>query len=692
MNQEIEDIINELESRGEDVSQYRNMASQQPRRRPSNLSWMVAEDLAEKFKEAPGELWEGIKGLGRGLADVPSTLRQEPTRLPRAAAAGMGELAGFIPKIPSNIAEYLGEKGFHPEAMQKFADTMRPPEADFRKLFGIEDERPSDVVGSLIGQGPAFAVGGAPVLASTVLGGKANPATLALGELLSPAAKGVAKGAKSAIEAPGKLAPSKLAARFGNISPEELQANLRATQGTQTPLGDVIKSPALKRAFENATSNVPFAGADEILSNVTKQIEDVGQKAFDNLSNLGRAGDIIDTNYLIKNELEGAFKKAETNKRSLYKEANNLAKKENINFEMENFRNLTNEIGERLADSPLLQSEPELSSGLRKIMRAEPVKTSKGKSNIVDEFGNQISTEKVTTSSLPELQVYASKLSQEAGRSRKSPNAIDRGNAKLYERAASAIRNDIRDTIESKGSTELKNAYKDANQNYAENFAPFLEGDIYKLIQSDKDAGTIANTIIKPSKRIDDASLIKKAQNLLPKDKQNLIGYTMLKKAVDENGNIDVKTLNKTLNSLGDRQFEALFPGKKTQQSLKDFQRLYKLNSEALNAMFNPKTGQRNSTYLTKAILAGAASGATFAGGPAGALTSLAQLGTAIGGSRIFNKLISSENFRNKVAEEILNNKSKYKSIDKIQIPREIQDVVAGIVAQSGGTDEPEDE
>jgi len=651
----------------------------------------IREDITKLAGEAPGELLEIGKSLGKGIADVPSTLFSEPTRLPRTAMAALGQAGQSIANIPSNIARYLGEKGISPEAMQSFSQATRAPEIDFKsELFGVEGDRPSDVLGQVAGELPVWAVGGGPAFrASRVLGMStekgSNPFTAALGELTPSALKAAGETAKS-------LKPSAIiAARYGkDISPAELSSRLTAAEGTPTQLGTIIESPALKHAFENWTSKVPFSEGEALLKEAGKGVEAKATKAVNDLHDL--AGSKADTNYIMERKLADAFKNAEKQKRAMYKPVNEMVAQEGIKFEMKNFKKLADDSLKTLEESPLLKSDPDLSKGLRKIVSTKVI--GEAPRGILDKFGRSITEASPPTSKLVDLQMYATKLAQEASRSEKSPNAIDRSNAKLYKEASQNIREDIRDTLKNKGSKELQEAYQEAQANYAENFAPFLEGDIYKLIHSTKDAQDLARRIVQPGAKADRFATIKKVQDLLPVKDRNLLGYTMLKNAINEHGVVDIRELNKGIKSLGPRQFEALFPDPATRVALRNVSKLASMNSEALNIMYNPKTGYRHSSPVIKSIMGSTIAASGAFGGIPGALGGLAKVGSVIGASKAFNVLMTSEKFRNAVAREIRLNQAKYKGkkVSEIEIPDSIRNIATDLLSQNPENGEEQNE
>ena len=168
-----------------------------------------------------------------------------------------------------------------------------------------------------------------------------------------------------------------------------------------------------------------------------------------------------------------------------------------------------------------------------------------------------------------------------------------------------------------------------------------------------KDGESIVREIIRPSKAHDKASRIKKMQEILPDNEKNVLGYSFLQSARNKEGELTAQSINKQLNSLGNRQFSALFPDKVTQQQVKDLQRLYKLNPEALQRMHNPKTGARLGENVNMLKDIGHVIGGGSLGGAMGAI------GTAATKPFLNNlaaKKFTSEAFRHKVIDEITKN------------------------------------
>ena len=479
----------------------------------------------------------------------------------------------------------------------------------------------------------------------TRLGNAAQGAIAGLGS--SAFFQGLGKGAKSLYS---KLYPASHVAEqvSPNLSIPNLTKSMQAAQGTSTPIGDILQSPGLKKTFENKIVPGLGSGGSEILGKIEGQIASKTDKVLDRLGGKYQGKDL---NEVVKGTLDSAFSKQQTLKNELYGSVSDLAKLEKFEPDLPSFTSLAKETIAIIENSPLLSADPKTKQLFNKVMGFQnPTKDIL--SPIVDKHGKPLIS-KTLKPSITEVNVLANKLWDEGHKLSYSPVAQDRHMAGLFKDLATKARQDIRGQIESKGSKELQKAYLSATENYKKNFSQFLDKDIYKFLGDKKDGESIVREIIRPSKAHDKANRIKKIQSILPDDQKHLLGYSFLQSARNKDGELTAQAINKQLNSLGKRQFEALFPETSTQSKLKNLQRLYKLNPEALQRMSNPKTGARLSENVNILKDLGHAAGAGSIGGWAAALGTL-------GAKPVINKHLAnkftSEGFRNKVVDEIIKN------------------------------------
>lgn len=415
----------------------------------------------------------------------------------------------------------------------------------------------------------------------------------------------------------------------------ELLARQRAAQGTATPIGDIIGSAELKKKFENKLVPGLGSGGPEKLATLEKQIINKTENVLDKI---GSKYVQKDTNELTKELLTKAFDAQKKAKNNLYESVNELAQKEGFNLNLPSFSKKAAESIDALDASLVAKADPKLRNVLKKIRDVE--------AGII----------KNPEVSLKDAQILSSQLSADAAKFASSSATSDRYMAGLFDDLAGSLRKDIKNEVFSRGSSRLQDALNGANANYKENFSGFLDKDVYKLLQQNKDADAIVREIVKPSKTHDKSTRINKIQKLLPKEDKNLMGYSLIEKAIGENGTLDPRKVNNLLNSLGDRQFKALFPDTIVRNELKDLQKLYSLNPEALNRMYNPKTGARNVENLN--ILKDIA-GAFGAGQLGGAATGIATLGGKVLGNRTSVNRFTDEAFRAEVVNEILKKVAK---------------------------------
>lgn len=523
----------------------------------------VAKDLGMSawhgIQKIP-ELYQSAKTEVPGLLDI---AKNHKAHAAFQALAGSQEAINNLNHIPVGLAEYANKR-LHllPKEIPDFLNKITPDTTDtINQLF----DRPKFEGEKLI----RGAVRNAPSLI---------PAGKAIGNI-------------------GKLRLRN--SLRGNLTPEELQNNLRITQGTETGIGDVIGNPMLKRLNENILSKIPLSGVNESMQKNAGNIINRGHNLMEQLAG---NSNIEDLDKYLGNALKSSFKSHQGEKNAHYQAVNKLADEVGLDLDLPEFTGKVAKHKNAIEDTNILKYEPDMQALLRKLGRMEsPVKSETKFGNIVDEFGNPLINEiKITRPTLQEANLLKGKLNQLAQQHGASSHPSDRHLSGVFGDLARTLKGDIEGAIEKSGHEPLKNAYKAAEDNYAKKFSPFLDKHIYKFLGGNADPETLIQSFVKTGKSTDRANLIKKITEKLPEQDRNLLGYGYLQRAMDENNVLNplkIKTLL-SKNSLGNKQFEALFPDPELRNSLKDYVNLIDMNTKGLKLMQNPDTGQMNMDIL----------------------------------------------------------------------------------------------
>ena len=472
------------------------------------------------------------------------------------------------------------------------------------------------------------------------------------GALLAPALRGTIEGIPQAINA---LRPSVMFR--GNLTPEQLERNLRATQGTETGLGDVIGSPILKKQLENTLTAIPGTGANEAYQRIGKQVTSRGENLLAGLLGHNNPENIPEQLHTMLNT---AFKKHEAQKTGLYTHVNDLADKENLKLELPSFAKKANAYSDAIATTNILKFEPDVAKLFNKLQNYKnPIREEKNVGMILDKEGNPLINETESIApSLKEANLLKGKLGHYAKTFKASPDPDKRGLAKVFGSLAASLKNDINSSIENSGSEKLKKAYDTAEENYGKNFSKFLDKDIYKFIGGNAPPEALLDKMISTTKSSKSAG--EKLRNILgtSESSNKLATYAYLSsRALDNEGNLNPSKLATAIDKLGKSQFKALVPNEEERQNLLDFSKLSKMNKEAQYLMFNPKTGQR-SLSMTTPILAHGIS-ALIGGAGAGLPGALAGAAFPMIGGNIATKLLTSEKVRNALVKKMLENSKK---------------------------------
>lgn len=560
--------------------------------------------------------------------------------------SGLGKGGQFV---ASTLTGGKAPKGDVDALANMIASKKQSTAGDFLK--GIGEYAPYGVLGgsSGLGQLAAGAFSGAATtnpddqnLGGILPSGRTGGAIE--GALTNALTSGLAKGLEA-------LRPSKLFR--GTLTPEQLQKNLDVTAGTETPLGEVIGSPALQRLYENVLSRVPFSGASQASQRVGQDIQSRGSSILGGLLGNASPENIPDQ---IANDMKARFDQHEKKKNDLYMKANKIADKVNLNLELPSFAKLANKYSNAIADTSMLKYEPDMASVFNKLKNYKnPVQETTNTGALVDKFGNPLIQETSTSyPSLQEANILKSKLNRYSTQYGSSPSPDDRRVAGIYGSLAKALGSDIGTSIDNSGSKELRDSFDEAQKNYAKNFSPFLDKKIYKYINGDKNPETMVRDFIKTSPVADMASSIADIGNTIGKQSKQKLAYAYLSRALDNDGELQPAKLSTAINKLGKNQFKALIPDQNVRNQLKDYSKLQGMNKAAHLTMFNPKTGQQNQDLMIAGTLAGL--GKLFSGNLAG----IGIPAAAIASGRIGTNALTSETLRNAIVKNMIENNPKF--------------------------------
>lgn len=611
-----------------------NMGAQQPTK-PSTGWRGVGEDVMNLIGDpknlSPEMVEQGIKNATIGMLDEATEAALRPQRWLPNIFSGAAKLGQAINRAPYKTEKYFREKEILPKTKTFFKDR---PEMDFDEYFGVKDEQPGDALLQGFGEmGPFGAIGqGGGIrnfLKRAAAGGAAegtmgrNPVT---GALMSPIGE-------APLGAPALI--GRLSAPRGALSPFERLERQRAAEGLNVNLGDVIDSPGLKFISDTGLDNVLFGGGDVRKANIRNQVQRLGE------SQLGGQMRIAPdyANQSFKDLLENSFEQQKSIKNKMYAPVSEMAEQEGLKIDFKNFNKNTQSSIDKLSDSMIAEADPRFKSlinHMQSLKNPEKVK----QSSILDPQGKPYTS--TVSPSIADAQYAANSLYNKGLELKDAYNATtqDKERGRQYIKMAKDIKKDVKATLKEKGSDELQEAYRAAEKNYRENYSPFLDRNIQKLINPNEPPDLIARKIIKPG--LNNYTTIEKVQKLLPPGQENALGYTYLSGAFDKDNKLNVKEMARLIKGLKHEQMKALFPDPKTRQQLLDFGKARGMSEKALSAMANPETGVQVLKDRKFQQLA-AAGTLAMAGQPLAAGASIAIPAAA---GQTAGRLLSNENFR----------------------------------------------
>lgn len=632
----------------------------------------IVQDIKKSLTGLPTATGKFASALPGEANAAFSQLYQNPSHLlGNLLVGGMEGVRGAI-NTPSNLANYLKSKGIGQGSIEDLLGKARLPDGQtqFEKSIAGPEQKGDALVQGLASFAPYGAIGGVERGLKGLLGRTGAAGAYGVGQNQDPlqtalmgltgelGGKAIGKGVNSALNPAETLknikdVPTDMAAKIfrGKLSPEELSSNLRAAQGTNTSLGRVLENPSLNTLFEKVTSQTPFSGGSGILDNIKKQIQDKANSVVESLAPPDANGDL---NNLQHSLLNNAFENQRNIKNKIYTKRNEIAEKEGLELQLPKFESLAKKTTKSIEESPLYTDDPKFRNQYNQLMgyKNTTQEIPGKKSKILDQNGKPVESESSRTirPSLTEAQVTAGDLYTRGDKLQKSPDPKSQILGNNLKNMSSALRQDINDNIK-KGSPELQAAHEKANTNYAENYSPFLDEDVFDKIK-EKEPQTLIHQIIQPGKTKDKFRDIEKINNLLPDDQKNILGYAYLKGAEEKSaegvGNLNPKKVAALINALGNRQFKALYPEEKTRQMLLDYGNARGMNEKALNVMHNPETGAKAIPLIQ--MMAAMSS-------PTSAIA-----GTA--GSYLANKLLTSPSLRENLINKMIENSKK--NISKI--------------------------
>lgn len=618
----------------------------------------VAEDIGDTVTKLPSDVMSLLKALPGQLKESGKQAVRDPSRAYANIGAGVGEgLIGAL-NIPSNISAYLEKKGIVSPETNKSMQKLHIGDLGFEKAIGLDDQQPGDELLRGVGSFMPYARVGA--LAKGVGGvAKRGAAAAAYGagqnqDPLQAALLGYIgeKGVKAAGQIPN-LVPSK--ALRGNLSPQELEANLRATQGTETGLGDVLENPKLKQFVENQAGSFPYSGADEAMGRTAKEIQSRSNKAVDGLLQGQPPENVGET---LVGGLQKASEEATTIKNQKWGKVNELAEKHDVTTTRDSLRDeARSALSQIQRDADLASFRDGEEINLLKKLAKLGEKTSQN-TGIVSVITGQpitIPLEKKLFG-LKDTEFLKSELGERAYDAFVNN---DKPKAKLYGNLKKALESDINSAIDDSGVPELKKARDDALDYHKNEFVDFEDPDIMKFTRRNADPDTIVQYFLRTGRLTDRANLLKKIQSKLPQEHQGLLPYAYLSSAMKE-GNINPNTLRTLYNKLGARQKDVLFPDKGRMREFEDLNSLVGKNQEALQLMSNPKTGWRIGNALQNALQLGTAAVAGTHGGVPAAIAGGAAAHFLPGlVMKPFVKLLTNQGFRESLVKKMLEREPK---------------------------------
>jgi len=602
----------------------------------------IGQDIAESIqglpsyaanmaKQLPGEVWGALT---------------HPSRIQGNLLAGLGEGAIGLLNTPGVALDYFANKGLIPKSVSKYAPHIG--DLGVEKFLGIEPKEKGDM---LIRSLSGLAVPGS-ILKAAKLGKAASPLATALYSMgqnenpLQAALLGEAVPIGKELYNRGR--PSSIFR--GELPPEELARKLQLTQGTETPLGDVIQSPFLKRLYENVLPHVLGSGAEKVMQRTGTNIQQLGVNLMNRIGSQLQVNP-EDVGARIQHALRTTAREAEQQKEANFKRVNDSAEKLGVNTNRTQLREAAKNILKSINEDPDLANF----TNTNDISLLEKISA-----NPANDKGFSLRNTGI-------LRGAIGKAAYEARTKGEMPKEA------IYNKLKNALEEDVNQAIEQSGSSELQDLHNNAMDFYRNEYAQYKDPEIRKYIKGGGDPDLILQHFIKGGKN-DRGTILQKLSNALRQNpeispavqdssqlqhigtsqhqtqrnpQETLLAYSYLSKALDDEGHINPVKLRTLYHNLGTNQKRALFGEGDLANEVRNYADLVGHNKEAFDLMLNPHTGKRNSALLSQ--VGQLATGAAFHHLPL-------LIASGIGG-RLATNRITSPKYREKLINAMIKNK-----------------------------------
>lgn len=611
----------------------------------------IGHDVAESLRDVPNAVYNMASNIPEELAGAAS----HPLRALGNVGAGLGEGAIGLFNAPGNISKYLAKKEVGPEWYSKFmkhASQYIPHIGDLgieKKLFG--EQQAGDalvrglasfaVPGKLGKFGEAGAGGRAGIAAEHAIGQNEDPIKEAL----------LSEVGGQALHGLERLKPSNLFR--GQLSPQELLHNLEITKHTETPLGEVVQSPFLKRLHENILPHIIGSGVEDVMQRTAKQIQHEGKALVNKYNPKGIPPE--DFGLHVQHVLKQAAEQSKQTKNANFNKVNAAADAAGITTNRSNLRDEAKSMLEQV------KSDPDLAQFM-----------DNKDTQLLHSLANP--KDKNAAYSLKNTDILRGKIGALA---HEATVKGEESKAKLYGGLKKALQSDIEHSINNSGNPEIKSLHEQAMDYYRKEYSKYKDKDIRKFIKEGGDPDLLISHFIKGGKN-DRATILGKLSSAVQQQTHgtnNILAGSYLSRAFDNEGNLNPMKLKALYHNLGKNQKTALFGAGEQHQQLKNFTDLVHKNKEAFELMFNPKTGARSTEAITKLSQLGAAVAHGAAGsGLQGFLLPLIAAGLS---GRAATKLLTSPKVRESVVGAMLGKPAKHKIISKI--PKYAENIARGL-------------
>lgn len=570
--------------------------------------------------------------------------------LAQGALTGIGNaMSPLASSLMPIAAKKMASLGTTPaQAFAPIGSGQNTTQANFMRGIGqyapyaaaAEVDAPVSLLGKLIAQtGAGFASGAA----------NAQPNQSAIGQGIKGALLNMGPG--MAMHAAEALRPTNLLR--GNLTPQQLQQNVSAAQGTSTGLGRILGNKALNSTYESIAPNFPFTGASSAMQGTVNQLQGQAKGILSSLLGNNDPATVMPT---LQNAMRDSYQSIKGTLNNKANALNDAADNAGVTVGRTNQQAVAQQhLDEINNDSELKDSQP---------------------AELMNDLQNYASG-KYEPQTLKAADISSSKILGD-----KASGYFNNGQkyaGGIYNDLKAAKQADVNDSLDNATNPDVTSLRDDYRNYYAKEYAPYLDPDVQKFINHGQgDVDTLLNSFLKVTPNSDRSTQLNKLMTKLTPTQSNLVPYAYYSRALNDDGTVNLNKLSTLHENLGTNQENILLNNSNQQSALNNLTKNIRMNARPISNLSAPLNGSINAAFAPMGTMsAGAAKGAIVGGLPGALVGATVGIAAPAIAGQIATKALTSQPLRERIVASMLNNKPKFNKPQNIVAAQTLAQAIA---------------